>query len=413
MRFRSLLAVVLVLPSLLLPVSAFAATHKTLYSFAGGTDGAYPVAGVAFDSRGDLYGVTNTGGNQECTSSLSTGCGTVYQLTPQAGRSWGESVLHVFSQATDGGNPSAAAILDASGNLYGTTQYYGPFSNGVLWQLKPSSGGKWNEHILHPFHGGRDGFWCFGLSFDSRGRLFGTTYAGGTNDDGLVFHLEPEVPGKWRDIILHDFAGGSNDGNAPSDGVTFDAHGNLYGTTYEGGPHLTGTVFKMRHSSRGWNEQPIYIFKGLPFGKSNDGTNPTAGVIFDPSGNLYGTTDYGGSHAVGTVYELIPDGKGGWSETVLYTFTDRADGGHPNGLILDAAGNLYGTTSGHNTPGSVFKLSRGAGGKWKFTVLYDFRGGGDGASPSGSLVSDKHGNLYGTASYGGANGLGVVFEITP
>jgi uncharacterized repeat protein (TIGR03803 family) len=410
MRFSHIIAVLFAL-AFLLPVSAFGAKHSTLHSFTGGTDGATPVGGVAFDSGGNLYGITNSGGNQECVSSLSTGCGTVFELMPGKKGAWNESVIHVFSQASDGGNPAASLILDASGNLYGTTQYYGPFSNGVLWQLAPSSG-NWNENILHPFHGGRDGFWCFGLTIDSHGGLFGTTYAGGPQDDGLVFRLEPQSNGKWKDIILHDFSGGNNDGSSPSDAVTF-ANGKLYGTTYEGGPHLTGTVFEMQHTSGGWTENPIYIFQGLPFGKNSDGTNPTAGVIFDGAGNLYGTTDYGGSAGVGTVYQLAPDGKGGWTETILHVFTDGKDGGHPNGLIMDSAGNLYGTTSGHNTFGSVFELSPSGGGKWKFTVLYDFKGGKDGASASGALVRDLKGNLYGTTAFGGTDNLGVVFEITP
>lgn len=411
MRISNIVGFVLTLTSFLLPVSAFGARQKTLYSFAGGTDGSYPVAGVVLDSSGNLYGVTNSGGNQECVSSLSTGCGTVFELTPGKNGTWAESVLRVFSQSADGGNPAAPVILDPNGNLYGTTQYYGPFSNGVLWQLAASSGGTWKENILHMFHGGRDGFWCFGLTFDSHGHLVGTTYAGGPDDDGLVFRLELRGHGKWKDIVLHDFTGG-HDGSSPSDAVTFGADGKIYGTTYEGGPHLTGTVFEMQHSA-GWTEKPIYTFQGLPFGKNTDGTNPTSGVIFDRAGNLYGTTDYGGSAGVGTVYELVPDGKGNWAESVLYTFTDGKDGGHPNGLIMDSAGNLYGSTGGHNTFGSVFKLSPGSGGKWKFTVLYDFKGGKDGANPSGALVLDAHGNLYGTTTFGGSNNLGAVFEITP
>jgi len=411
MRFRNLLTVLLSLP-FLFPVSAWGATEKTLYSFAGGTDGAYPVANLVFDSSGNLYGITNAGGNQECTSSLSNGCGTVFQLTPHAHGSWSESVIHVFSQASDGGNPSAGAIMDAAGNLYGATQYYGPFANGVLWQLKPSSGDKWKENILHRIRGGRDGYWCFGLSFDSSGRLFGTTYGGGTNNDGLVFHLAPDANGKWSDIILYDFAG-DDDGNSPSDAVTFGAHGKLYGTTYEGGPHLTGTVFEMQHTAAGWSEKPIYIFKGVGFEKQTDGTNPVSGVVFDQAGNLYGTTDYGGAEGVGTVYELSPDGKGGWKETILHTFTDGKDGGHPGDLIIDSSGNLYGVTSGHKTYGSVFKMSPSAVGKWKFTVLYDFKGGVDGGDPSGPLVRDSRGNLYGVATFEGARGFGVVYEITP
>jgi uncharacterized repeat protein (TIGR03803 family) len=169
----------------------------------------------------------------------------------------------------------------------------------------------------------------------------------------------------------------------------------------------------MQRTKSGVSEAPIYIFQGEAFGPGSDGANPVAAVVMDSKGNLYGTTDYGGSAAVGTVYELSPNESGGWTEKVLYTFTDDADGGHPSGLILDAAGNLYGATSGHNTDGSVYELSPSANGKWTFTVLYDFTGGDDGAAPSGPLVRDAQGNLYGTAAFGGAKGLGVVFEIAP
>jgi uncharacterized repeat protein (TIGR03803 family) len=396
---------------LVLPASLFAASHKTLYSFAGGADGALPPGGMVFDANGNLFGLTNSGGNQECISSLSAGCGTVFELTLNGGI-WKERVIHAFDPSIDGGNPYGAPAIDAAGNLYGATFYFGPFASGTLWQLTPD-GENWKENVLHAFHGTSDGFSCYGLGFDPHGRLFGTTFGGGTNDDGLVFHLVPLRNGKWSEAVLHDFAGNDNDGSAPSDALTFDANGNAFGTTYEGGPHLTGTVFEMQHKKGGWTETPIYIFQGLPFGKSTDGTNPSAGVIFDKAGNLYGTTSYGGSKSVGTIYELSPDGNGGWSETILYAFTDGKDGGHPGGLIIDPAGNLYGVTSGHNTFGSVFELSPGQGGKWNFKALYDFKNGNDGSAPTGSLVRDSDGNLYGTAEFGGKNGLGVVFEITP
>ncbi|MGA9643368.1 MAG: choice-of-anchor tandem repeat GloVer-containing protein, partial [Terriglobales bacterium] len=183
---------------------------------------------------------------------------------------------------------------------------------------------------------------------------------------------------------------------------------------FEGGPHLAGTVFEMQKIKGKWTETPIYFFQGLPFGKSSDGTNPSSSVVFDQAGNLYGTTDYGGAAGVGAVYELSPNGQGGWTESVLYEFTDGADGGHPGPLIVDEAGNLYGATSGHNTFGSVYELSPPTGGgAWTFTVLYDFTGGADGGGGGGALLRDSSGNLYGTTTYGGAHNLGVVYEVTP
>ncbi|HEX8814377.1 MAG TPA: choice-of-anchor tandem repeat GloVer-containing protein [Terriglobales bacterium] len=392
--------------------AAWGASYKVLHTFAGGADGAYPNSPLVLDAQGNLYGVTNSGGNNGCDSSLSVGCGVIFALTPDGKGGWKEAILHVFDESAEGGNAGAGVVADSSGNLYGTTQYYGPFDNGVLWQMQGEPGGKWKERILHPFHGTSDGFGCFGLSFNLRGRLFGTTYAGGKHDDGIVFELI-ESQGKWRDVPIYDFAGGSKDGSSPSDALTFGPNGEIYGTTYEGGPHLTGTVFKMEHTASGWQEMPIYIFGGLPFGKSSDGTNPVAGVVMDEFGNLYGTADYGGASGVGTVYKLSSNGKGGWTEHILHVFSDGKDGGHPSGLIRDAAGNLYGTTSGHNTNGSVYKMSPGADGKWTFTVLHDFTGGDDGGDPSGQLVMDSAGNLYGATNLGGKDGLGVVFEIEP
>jgi uncharacterized repeat protein (TIGR03803 family) len=409
-RFTTRLAIVLFLS---LPLfSAFGQTQKTLYSFAGGSDGAIPAAGLIFDSQGNLYGTTTSGGNSECDSSLSAGCGTVFELTPNGADSWSETVLHVFDQTVDGGDPAAPVVMDKAGNLYGSTQYYGKAGLGGVWQLIPASTG-WTENNLHSFSGGSDGFYCFGLTFNSRGQLFGTTFGGGSSNNGTVFQLLSAGDDKWKETILHAFTGGSSDGNAPSDAVIFDQQGNMYGTTYEGGPHLAGTVFELQPTASGWSEQILYMFKGLAFGGGSDGANPVSGVIFDKKGNLYGTTDYGGTKSVGTVYELSPSGSGSWTEKILYTFTDGQDGGHPGGLIIDSKGNLYGVTSGHDTFGSVFELSPADGDKWTFKVLYDFQDGIDGASPFGSLVRDAHGNLYGTTEFGGANGLGTVFEVTP
>jgi uncharacterized repeat protein (TIGR03803 family) len=393
-----------------LPV-AFSATaaELVLYSFAGGSDGATPTGTLARDAAGNLYGITNSGGNSGCASSLSLGCGTVFELTQAAG-GWREQVLHVFAQATEGGVPLAAPVIDAVGDLFGSTEYYGAHGAGSVWQLVPAAGGTWTANVLHSFTGGGDGFDCTGLAFDG-GMLYGVTYAGGTHGDGTVFRLAPRAGGGWNELVVHDFAGGDVDGNAPAAAPTFASADRAFGTTYEGGPHFTGTVYELTHTAAGVAETPIYVFAGLPFGSGADGTNPTAGVIVGRGGHLFGTTDYGGAAGVGTVYELTPDGSGGWSEAVIYSFTDRADGGHPGGLVTDAAGNLYGLTTGHDTAGSVFRLSPSSTGGWTFTLLHAFTGGADGGYPSGSLVLDAEGNLYGTAAYGGAHGNGVVFEI--
>lgn len=195
--------------------------------------------------------------------------------------------------------------------------------------------------------------------------------------------------------------------------LTFDRAGNIFGTTYEGGSQLSGDVFEIERANGKWNEHVLYTFQGIAFGRSQDGTNPTAGVVFDKAGNLYGTTFYGGPKGVGTVYKLIRQSDGSWKEHLIYIFQDGTDGGHPNGgLVIDAAGNLYGTTAGHSTLGSVFKLSPSGSGKWTFSVLHDFTGP-DGALPQCTLVMDSAGNLYGTTAFGGETGNGVVFEVTP
>jgi uncharacterized repeat protein (TIGR03803 family) len=386
-------------------------TEKVLYSFKGGDDGASPYAGLIFDSTGNLYGTTTEGGGQQCSGLGVAGCGVVFELTPGSGGSWTENVIHVFNEQTDGGNPYDAPVFDSSGTLYGTTLYYGAFGSGTAWELSPASGGTWSESILHSFHGTTDGLFPYGLNFDPRGHLYGTTSGGGANDDGLVFQLVPRPTGHWADQVLYNFMSGT-DGDSPAGVLTFDAKGNIYGTTYVGGPHLTGTVFELSKRNETAREQILYTFQGLPFGSGPDGTNPTTGMVFDSAGNLYGTTSYGGESGVGTVYELSPDGNGTWTESVIYTFTDGTDGGHPGGLLIDQTGNLYGATSGHNTLGSVYELARSSGGQWNFTVLHDFEGP-DGASPEGSLVMDQAGDLYGTTAFGGENDNGVVFEVAP
>ena len=279
----------------------------------------------------------------------------------------------------------------------------------------PGSEGKWTNKTLHSFTCDNDGFSSYGVAFDRAGHLYGTAYAGGVYNDGVVFSLTPQTVFNWFEIVLHAFSGGS-DGTSPSGNLIFDADGSIYGTTYEGGPHLTGTVFKLtRGGGANWTEKILYTFTGEAFGGGTDGANPVAGVVMDAAGNLYGTTDYGGPASVGAVFKLAPNGDGTYTESVLYTFKDGQDGGHPyGGVILDSSGNLYGTTQGHNSSfGTVYKLTPSAQGTWTETILYRFQGGSDGAIPYGGLVMDGSGNLDGTAPFGGQYGGGVVFEVTP
>ena len=387
---------------------AWAASETVLHSFGSAGDGAYPFAGLTMDANGNLYGTASAGGSSNQCGGM--GCGVVYRLMPAGGGSWNYGVLHSFT-ANEGGNPYSTVAIDRTGALYGTTLYYAS-GCGTVFSLTPGSGGTWSESTVHRFTCGNDGFSSYGVVFDSTGRLYGTAYAGGANEHGLVFYLAHQSALKWDELVLHAFNGA--DGGSPAGNLIFDASGNIYGTTYEGAPGLTGVVFKLSPSGgAGWSESVLYAFQGTGFTAGPDGVNPVAGVVADAEGNLYGTCDYGGPANLGAVFELSPKGDGTWTETVLHTFSGGSDGGHPYaGVILDQQGNLYGTTQGGaGSNGTVYKMSRGSNGQWTETILYAFQGGTDGSTPYGALVMDSSGNLYGTTAFGGQYGGGVVFEI--
>ncbi len=413
-------------PSALIPVlsvllliaapSAQAQTETLLYSF-NSTDGSSPYAGgLIFDGAGNLFGTTWMGGDY--------GYGAVFQLVPGNG-GWTENVLHSFNDnGEDGYHPYAGLILDTAGNLYGTTVEGGAYGAGTVFQLTPGLGGVWTETMLHNFNNnGKDGAGPLaGLTLDADGNLYGTTENGGAHGGGTVFQLALGARGKWKEKILHNFNG--TDGGFPFAGVIFDAEGNLYGTTYGGGASGKtpfGTVFQLkREGNGGWAEKVLHAFNGT------DGGYPEASLIFDADGNLYGTANGGGAsgetcaeYGCGTVFQLAPPGiKGKWTETVLHIFSDDGtDGYNPaSGLIFDAAGNVYGTTNGGGTffLGSVFELTPEAGGTtWTETVPWSFGNSNDGFDPYAGLVFDTAGNLYGTTHQGGDFGYGAVFEIRP
>lgn len=335
-----------------------------------------------------------------------------------------EHVLYSFTDGTDGSHPEAPLIFDGNGNLYGTSLLGGAYGYGTVFELSPAKGGGWTETTLHSFNG-TDGFGPSGLVFDGSGNLYGTTQEGGTGTAcsgrcGTVFELSPAGGGAWTGTILYNFQGGS-DGYYPRSGVIFDAQGNLYGTTQQGGAAGRGTVFEL--ASGTWNETILHSFHV----NTKDGTGPAAGLIFDTSGNLYGTTPGGGGAGgvchggCGTVFRLAPNGQGGWTETVLHSFGNRGDNGiwSPGcTLVLDGAGNLYGTASeSHNGYGAVFELTPEPSGTWKETILHRFTTIKGGAEPFAGVVFDSQGNLYGTTIEGGkgcaANGgCGVVFKLT-
>ena len=387
---------------------ARAASESVLHSFGSAGDGAYPFAGLTFDANGNLYGTASAGGgNNQCDE---MGCGVVYRLMPAGRGNWNYVVLHSFT-ANEGGNPYSTVAIDHSGALYGTTLYYA-LGCGTVFSLRSGSGGTWSESTVHRFTCGDDGFSSYGVVFDGIGRLYGTAYAGGADEHGLIFYLAHQSALSWNELVLHAFDG--SDGGAPAGNLIFDAHDNIYGTTYEGAPGLTGLVFELSPAGgAGWSESVLYAFQGTGFTAGPDGVNPVAGVVFDSEGNLYGTCDYGGPANLGAVFELSPNGDGTWTETLLHTFSGGSDGGHPYaGVILDQQGNVYGTTQGSaGNNGTVYKLSRGSNGQWTETQLYAFQGGADGSNPYGALVMDSAGDLYGTTAFGGEYGGGVIFEI--
>jgi uncharacterized repeat protein (TIGR03803 family) len=398
--------------------SGYAATEQVLYSFNGG----FPFAGLISDSAGNLYGTTRSGGDY--------GCGSVFELTLTAG-SWTGTVLHSFNggacfpyNTADGEDPYAGLIFDAIGNLYGTTRSGGDYDRGTVFELTPTAGG-WTETVLYSSFNHKNGAGPFsGLISDSVGNLYGTTYRGGTYGYGTVFELiKPGTKGRsWIEKILHSFY--PKVGIYPYAGLISDSAGNLFGTTLDGGTYGYGTVFELiKPASKGgsWTEKILHSFED----NGTDGGIPYAGLVFDTVGNLYGTTLYGGAHSGsldlgGIAFELIKPGtKGGsWTETVLYTFNGApGDGAGPYaGLIIDSAGNLYGTTSSGGVYGSgtAFELTLTMGMSWTETMLHSFDGNGmDGESPEAGVLQDTAGNLYGTTVNGGAYDYGTVFEITP
>jgi len=270
-----------------------------------------------------------------------------------------EKVLHNFqSNFRDGFNPDAGLIFDGSGNLYGTTFYGGAYGAGRVFELTPAKDGGWTEKVLHNFGKGTDGFYPYaGLVFDPSGNLYGTTQSGGAYNYGTAFELTPKAGGGWTEKVLHSF----NYPNAatPWAGLTVDSSGNLYGTTRSSGAYGVGTVFELTpKAGGGWKEKVLHNFNGS---NGKDGASPVAGLISDSSGNLYGTTQSGGTYYVGTVFELTPKAGGGWTEKIVHNFdsNNHKDGYSPiAGLIIDATGNLFGTTYSGGTYGygTVFEI---------------------------------------------------------
>jgi uncharacterized repeat protein (TIGR03803 family) len=332
------------------------------------TDGLYPSGRVTFGPGGALYGAASSGGLPECTDG--GGCGVIFSMRPPSSfcRSvscpWTETILYQFDpqHRADGFGPGGGLVFDAAGNMYGAAGLGGLFGGGTVFELSPSQGG-WSETILHHFGQQQsDGMVPLGhLIIDAAGSLIiGTTQEGGTNGGcfdggcGVVYELTRTGSG-WTETILHTFSR-ATDGGTPGGGLISDAAGNLFGTTQEGGPNNGGTVYELTPSNGGYTFQVVYALTGIT------GTIGATGLLaIDSTGNLYGVAGPGAfSH--GMVFKLTP-GSGSWTLADLHDF-DGTNGGVPlDGPTLDSSGNLYGTTF----YGGTGSCSGGCGVLWQLT----------------------------------------------
>jgi uncharacterized repeat protein (TIGR03803 family) len=402
MKQRAYTAIVQVLAAastaILLAIAASSQTETILYTFTGGNDGGDPYAGLAADSNGNLYGTAQAGGTDDG--------GVVFELSPGTNGTWTYNVIYNFTGfigTGDGAGPTGGVTIDNRGNLYGTTAFAGANWQGAVYELSPGANGVWTERVLYSFTGASDGgggvYISEGLIIDAAGNLYGTS-SSGANGYGLVFELTPSSGETWTENILHTFTG-ANDGSYPYSRLALDAAGHLYGVANEGGPHDYGVLFELLPgSNRVWTEKIVHAFMGVDgsapfdgftidqngqfyfaggynvseltasssgttlknlheFTGGSDGASSQNQLIFDNSANLYGTTYSGGLH-LGTVYKLTRTGNGMWTEKILHRFTGGNDGKNPNfgPLALDAAGNVYGATTygGASNYGVVFQI---------------------------------------------------------
>ncbi len=375
---------------------AAAQQETVLYGFPIGNGGSLePLSGVALHG-GNVYGAA---GN------------SIYELRPLGGGVWQEKAIYFVAPVGDG-MAQGTPVFDAGGNLYGV-------SNGKLsavFELMPATGGGWTAATLFDFGSIlQPQSPVAGVILDGAGNLYGTTALGGAYNlggpGGTVFELVPQAGGGWAEKLLHSFGYGT-DGNQPYAAVIFDSAGNLYGTTTAGGAYAHGVAFElMPQANGGWKEKILHNF-----GNGSDGQLPYSGLVLDAAGNLYGTTVEGGTYGLGTVYELMPQAGGIWTEKLLHNFGDGSDGQKPYaGLIFDTAGNLYGAAEigGTYNGGVALELTPQENGTWTETILHNFGSGTDAKYPMGALTFDASGNLFGTTMLGGPGGYGAVYEIIP
>jgi hypothetical protein len=432
----------------LMSQGAAASTLTTLYTFTGGSDGAYPIGGLIEGAKGVLYGTTALAGGTGC----GVGCGTIFQMTPPSGGSgWTFSVIYTFAGQGDGQQP-INLVLGTGGVIYGVAEYGGYSSctvGGVLlgcgqvFALTPPAQGAtaWKLTTLHQFGGGADGaFPAYGLTRDAKGDLFGMAFGGGscgTGACGTVFELAPAGQNAWAFNVLHGFSGGA-DGAAPYGTPLLDAAGNLYGTTSIGGTSThpvcvaaggCGTVWRLAPPSGGqtaWSKTTLWNFSGA------DGIYPLGALISDTAGNLYGSTNEGGLLSAcapgggvppgcGVVYELSPPANGGttWTRKLVWRYTGGPDGLYPAAGPVARLGTLYATSGGGDLKGfgSITKMVPPGGARkaWSITSAFTFANDANGAQPEDALLL-RGGVFYGTTL--GHDGpaparYGTVFSITP
>lgn len=335
--------------------------------------------------------------------------GVAYQLK-RTGSGWISNTLYEFGGDGDGTSPNSTLAFGTDGALYGTTTM-GGYGAGTVFSLKPqptickATRCFWLESNIWSFHGSGAEEPIYGaLAFDQQGNAYGATAYGGDYDEGAVYKLT-RLGQVWTATVLYSFGSRPNDGLSPLHTVVLDRAGNLYGTTYWGGANGGGTAFQLVPSAGSWTERILANFPA--------GAQPQAGLIIDAAGNLYGATLGVPPNTQAQVFEFSPSGNN-WLFSVLHTFTTTYSNLGPMGnLVMGPGGILYGTTFslGAYGAGNIFEVTP-SGNSWTYTDLYDFTGGSDGAGPMGDLSIDSSGNVYGTTQIGG-NGQGVVWELTP
>jgi uncharacterized repeat protein (TIGR03803 family) len=324
--------------------------ETTLFSF-GAVNGSsvYPSGALSMDLSGNIYGTQGDGGDPLCN------CGAVYQLTHYAA-GWSETLLHNFLGGTSDGMHPYGLVRDSAGNFYGSTVGGGINNNGTIFEMTPNSDGTWNYSVIHYFAYGSNNFDgsipAGPLTIDALGDIHGTTISGGLWGYGIAFRLSPSN-GAWTETVLFNFP--LDYGSTPQPwGVVQDAAGNLYGATITGGAYALGTIYKLTPALGFWNRTILHTFTG-----NDDGANPFGGFAIDATGALYGASELGGSFGYGNIYKFARV-QGQWKQTPLHQFTSGTDGGRPiNGVVLDWRGNIYGSTDlgGTHGYGTAFEIT--------------------------------------------------------